>query len=524
MLLPLETIVALLYLGALLLEGRGLFSLALPLSPPSLFSFLAGYTFLIYLVSTLAGRWVLHALQRRPLMGPALRRMAGFLDLGVRFFLPLIFILFHEITGWSFLLAKTLGVGESPAAIQLLGILPYPLFCLTVWYPLFPLHAQVSPGVWTRSSYLLHRARYSLFVLALWVPMILITELLYAEEDRLFASSNLFGIVLILLLFAIWVFPWCLRILWGCQPLPAGALRERILVLEEKAGVHFSEIYLWDLGGDALANAAAVGIFPPFRYLFLSRALLRELRPEEVDAVVCHEMGHVRHRHLLFYLVLTLGVTIGLQYLLDPLEPSLHFFGMALGLIFYIRFIFAWFSRRLERQADLFALEIMGTSGPFRRGLERIGQLYGHIRSLPSWHHASIEERTGFLRAAEEEPELRAFHHREVHLATTFGYLMAGGILLSFLTAPETGGKGDGKKVHPGAEPGMEEKVHHYERLVYFLADDARPPLWLAQHYRSSNDRERARFYAQLAWERARQDEERKKAEDLLRELNRGMP
>ena len=63
----------------------------------------------------------------------------------------------------------------------------------------------------------------------------------------------------------------------------------------------------------------------------------------------------------------------------------------------YIRFIFGWFSRRFEREADLFSAELLKDFRPLSRGLERIGLACGNIRNEASWHHYGIAERVWFL-------------------------------------------------------------------------------------------------------------------------------
>ena len=69
-----------------------------------------------------------------------------------------------------------------------------------------------------------------------------------------------------------------------------------------------------------------------------------------------------------------------------------------LGIFFlYIRFVFAWFSRRFEREADLFSAELLKDFRPLSRGLERIGLACGNIRNEASWHHYGIAERVWFL-------------------------------------------------------------------------------------------------------------------------------
>jgi tetratricopeptide (TPR) repeat protein len=87
---------------------------------------------------------------------------------------------------------------------------------------------------------------------------------------------------------------------------------------------------------------------------------------------------------------------------------------MGLGLILYFRFLFGYFMRNFERQADLFALEVLGTPWPLIRSLEKIGLLSGQSRTLPNWHHFSIAQRVAFLEEASRYPEVGRRHQKKI--------------------------------------------------------------------------------------------------------------
>ena len=50
-----------------------------------------------------------------------------------------------------------------------------------------------------------------------------------------------------------------------------------------------------------MVNACVTGILPRFRYVLLSDALIESLTPLEIAAVFGHEIGHIAHRHLLYF-------------------------------------------------------------------------------------------------------------------------------------------------------------------------------------------------------------------------------
>ena len=68
------------------------------------------------------------------------------------------------------------------------------------------------------------------------------------------------------------------------------------------------------------------GPLPFLRYVVLTDRLVQEMTPEEVEAVFGHEVGHIKHHHLLFYfgfLIASLVVVVGVCMQPDGIEPFL---------------------------------------------------------------------------------------------------------------------------------------------------------------------------------------------------------
>ena len=68
-------------------------------------------------------------------------------------------------------------------------------------------------------------------------------------------------------------------------------------------GVRCRDFKIWQTDRQVL-NAAVAGLLPSMRYVFVTDALLLYLRDDEMEAVIAHELGHVRRRHLLLRLLL----------------------------------------------------------------------------------------------------------------------------------------------------------------------------------------------------------------------------
>src|SRR6185295_17656777 len=77
------------------------------------------------------------------------------------------------------------------------------------------------------------------------------------------------------------------------EAVSVGRLRDRIVELAEKAGVKIGQIYLLPTGKGQMANAfAASG-----NNLLLTDCLIKGLTEREMDAVIAHELTHLKHRH-----------------------------------------------------------------------------------------------------------------------------------------------------------------------------------------------------------------------------------
>jgi STE24 endopeptidase len=96
--------------------------------------------------------------------------------------------------------------------------------------------------------------------------------------------------------------PVMLRRIWRTTPLGPGPLREHLDSLCERIGFRCREILVWNSDG-VMINAAVMGLFAPVRYVLLSDALLTTMSTTQIEGVFGHEVGHIRHRHIQYFLV-----------------------------------------------------------------------------------------------------------------------------------------------------------------------------------------------------------------------------
>ncbi len=260
--------------------------------------------------------------------------------------------------------------------------------------------------------------------------------------SALIPSLLFLGLLLLFLpIFLIWI--------WKCEPMEESDLKRRLEALCEKAHFRYSGLKTWGVL-DSLMTAAIVGIAPAFRYILFTKKLLKSLSPEAVEAVLAHEIGHSKRRHLLWYPLIFLGMTVLLLLISSfflmpfqekffqifgeswmPLMPLALFIPFGLVFLLYFRFVYGYFSRLFERQADLYVFDLGVAPEAMIEALDHVG---AGIHLVPNWHHYSIQERIDFLKKAMRDPQAVPQHHARVRRALIFYMilLLLGFILLTF--------------------------------------------------------------------------------------------
>ncbi len=298
--------------------------------------------------------------------------------------------------------------------------------------------------------------KHLLLLLPFTLPLLIYT--LISDTLTLFGVSldNLpvYQLILLSLFFAvslIILLPPILVRCWRCVPMEQSPLHNNLEALCAKAKFRHGGMKIWTVL-NLNPTAAIVGIIPRLRYVMFTRALLNHLSPECVEAVLAHEIGHSAYHHLLKFPFILLGMAIatmlfesfvgsGITQALSLMGASptvaliMVFVPYALILVLYVRFVFGYFSRLFERQADLYGLSLGIPSSTLIQAFEEVSHAAGGIRDVPSWHHYSIGQRIEFLQKVTNNESLINKHHRRVWraLCTYCFFLIIG---LFFLSAP----------------------------------------------------------------------------------------
>lgn len=161
-------------------------------------------------------------------------------------------------------------------------------------------------------------------------------------------------------------------------PLENGSLRSKIEAYAEKVGFTLDNIFIIDGSKRSTKANAYFSGFGKEKRITLYDTLVNDLEEEEIVAVLAHEVGHYKKKHIVYNLVasvITTGITLWLLSLFidSPLlaqalgvaEPSFHIGLIAFGILYspiseITGLLMNLLSRRFEYQADAFARKTYG--------------------------------------------------------------------------------------------------------------------------------------------------------------------
>jgi STE24 endopeptidase len=216
-------------------------------------------------------------------------------------------------------------------------------------------------------------ARQAAVGAALGVPLVaLVLWLMQAAGERWWLWAWLAWAAFNVLLLAAW--PTLIAPLFNrFSPLADPALAARLEALLERCGFRAGGLYVMDGSRRSSHGNAYFTGFGAAKRVVLFDTLLARLAPAEVEAVLAHELGHYRRRHVLRRVALLLAASFVMFWLLGRVMNEEWFYGglgvqtrthaTALALFFLVAPVFTFFlqplaslvSRRHEFEADAYA-------------------------------------------------------------------------------------------------------------------------------------------------------------------------
>jgi STE24 endopeptidase len=304
-----------------------------------------------------------------------------------RTFVPIWFGVGVFHLGWGKLVQILLGpVGTWPVQVPgaILGVMPAILAWVGLWWAQYPADRALRerrlmldfdngaqlyrpPGLW---SYLASNLRLQVLFTAIPILLILLLHDVvmlvmwrgFGVNAERSAAEGLITFGCALAIFV--VVPELLVRILPTHVLPPSPLRDRMEAMCRAYKLKFRDILIWRTE-NRIANALVMGVVPRFRYVLLSDLLLQEMRDEQIEAVFAHELGHVVHRHMIWYLVFLKVLILFLALVAVAIESQQQHLNLPawmppdllMTLVGFTGFVvaFGYVSRRFERQADVFA-------------------------------------------------------------------------------------------------------------------------------------------------------------------------
>lgn len=191
-------------------------------------------------------------------------------------------------------------------------------------------------------------------------------------------------------------------IFYKFEPLQDETLKSRLVRLSERAGTRVRGVYKWNLSEKSKkANAALTGLGNT-RRIILADTLLDHYSPDEIEAVLAHELGHHVHKHIFKSIVVQAGITLAgfwaANWILHYTMERWHMFETLsdfanLPLLVLVSTILSFlllpainaFSRYNERQADRYAFQSIASVEPFISSMNKLAEQNLAERSPSKW-------------------------------------------------------------------------------------------------------------------------------------------
>ncbi|PYX78802.1 MAG: hypothetical protein DMG70_30295 [Acidobacteria bacterium] len=213
-----------------------------------------------------------------------------------------------------------------------------------------------------------------------------------------------------------------LPLFYKFEPLENEELKERLLLLSERAGTRVRGVYEWKLSEKSKkANAALTGLGATRRIL-LADTLLQNYSNDEIEAVLAHELGHHVHKHIVKSLAVQALVTfvgfwvgdLALNYAVEQhgMFVTLSDFAnlpllvlVSTLLSFLLMPVLNAYSRHNERQADRYCFESIASVTPFISSMNKLADQNLAERAPSEWvewffhSHPAITKRVAAAKA-----------------------------------------------------------------------------------------------------------------------------
>lgn len=178
------------------------------------------------------------------------------------------------------------------------------------------------------------------------------------------------------------------------SPLPDGDLKSRLNKLAKRTGFINAGIQVMDGSKRSNHSNAFFTGLGKGRKIALFDTLINQLEEEELEAVLAHEIGHYKLKHVPKMIIWSFCLTLAGLYLLDLIAkqagfveafgfssegygfgpPFILFILLSSNITFWLTPLSSYWSRKFEYQADKFAATVIGSNLPMVTALRKLNE------------------------------------------------------------------------------------------------------------------------------------------------------
>ncbi|MFO1475130.1 MAG: M48 family metallopeptidase [Verrucomicrobiota bacterium] len=260
------------------------------------------------------------------------------------------------------------------------------------WHEQFRLEQRFGFNTATPGTWWLDRARGLLLAVVLGFPLLLLVLKLVEWAGAawwLWAWASLLAFQTVMMILApVLILPLFNKF----TALPEGELRDRLFQLAERTRFQTRSLEVMDGSKRSRHSNAFFTGLGRFRKIVLFDTLVQQLEPVELEAVLAHEIGHFKKKHIPKMLLFSAAGSLAGFWLISVLArqpsfvrafgfepggiaPALLLFALLSGTVtFWLSPVFHAWSRRYEYEADAYAAGVMNAPAPLIAALRKLNE------------------------------------------------------------------------------------------------------------------------------------------------------
>lgn len=230
-------------------------------------------------------------------------------------------------------LARSVSMNQVLVSLLFFGIIGFASDLINIpfsWYDTFVIEKKYGFNTMTIRTFITDHFKSWGIALLVGVPVLGLVTMFYYKTGKNFWLYA-WGLVTVFSIFINLFYSELIVPLFNKQTtLHEGSLRSQIETFALKTGFQLKNIYIIDGSKRSTKANAYFSGFGPKKRIVLYDTLLKEFSEEEIVAVLAHEIGHYKKKHILLNLVMSVFIT-GLMLFLFSLVVNSPMLAQALG-------------------------------------------------------------------------------------------------------------------------------------------------------------------------------------------------